>query len=263
MKIPKTFVVVVAVFVRRLAAVCLLISCALQPLSTLASSNDASSNENVAALTGDKRIWHTLNRLSFGARPGEVERVRRTGVAAYIEEQLNPSKLDDRALEERLQNFPALRLSTAELLASYPNPGQLIRQMQQRSAGGAALPPELEGLRGGGDNDNKRTNNQTINQASTNASSTNASSSKAPVDTNTTLNALPKINDVAAAAQMNAPNPATADTNQREAQNKQIIARYYRENNLELPQAIMQQLQAARILRAVYSTRQLQEVLVD
>jgi uncharacterized protein (DUF1800 family) len=41
------------------------------------------------------------------------------------------------------------------------------------------------------------------------------------------------------------------------------IQQYYRENGLQQPQKIIAELQASRILRAVYSERQLQEVMVD
>jgi uncharacterized protein (DUF1800 family) len=42
-----------------------------------------------------------------------------------------------------------------------------------------------------------------------------------------------------------------------------VIEKYYRENGLQRPQRIIAELQASRILRAVYSERQLQEVMVD
>ena len=42
-----------------------------------------------------------------------------------------------------------------------------------------------------------------------------------------------------------------------------MIEKYYRENGLQRPQRIIAELQASRILRAVYSERQLQEVMTD
>ena len=41
------------------------------------------------------------------------------------------------------------------------------------------------------------------------------------------------------------------------------MRQYYQQNGLQLPQRITAELQASRILRAVYSERQLQEVMVD
>ena len=42
-------------------------------------------------LTADQAILHALNRLGFGPRPGDLERVRQMGLDPYIEQQLNPS----------------------------------------------------------------------------------------------------------------------------------------------------------------------------
>src|SRR5262249_41034985 len=44
---------------------------------------------------------------------------------------------------------------------------------------------------------------------------------------------------------------------------REAIQKYYRENGLQRPERIITELQASRILRAVYSERQLQEVMVD
>ncbi|HEX8687683.1 MAG TPA: DUF1800 family protein, partial [Pyrinomonadaceae bacterium] len=93
-------------------------------------------------MSEEQRVVHVLNRLAFGARPGDVERVRRMGVEAYIEQQLNPSKLDDSAAEARLRDFPTLGMSNSELLAKYPQPGQLLRRLERAGE----LPPELASL---------------------------------------------------------------------------------------------------------------------
>ena len=47
-------------------------------------------------------ITHVLNRLTFGPRPGDVERVRQVGVAAWLDQQLHPANIDDHAAEARL-----------------------------------------------------------------------------------------------------------------------------------------------------------------
>ena len=46
------------------------------------------------------RAEHALNRLAFGARPGDVERVMRIGVDRWIEQQLHPERIDDRTFAE-------------------------------------------------------------------------------------------------------------------------------------------------------------------
>src|SRR6266403_1116759 len=81
----------------------------------------------IAELSPDEAILHALNRLAYGPRPGDVERVRQMGLAKWIEQQLNPNSIDDRALEARLENYPTLRLSTAKLIDEYPQPKQAAK----------------------------------------------------------------------------------------------------------------------------------------
>src|SRR6267378_8676793 len=81
----------------------------------------------IGELSPDEAILHALNRLGYGPRPGDMERVRQMGLAKWIEEQLNPGAIDDKALEARLQNYPTLRLSTAKLIEEYPQPKQAAK----------------------------------------------------------------------------------------------------------------------------------------
>ena len=80
-------------------------------------------------IQGDQRILHALDRLTFGPRPGELEEVRSMGLDAWIAQQLHPATIDDFALEERLDKFPAMRLSEQDLTRKFP-PGSIIRQVE-------------------------------------------------------------------------------------------------------------------------------------
>ena len=53
--------------------------------------------QNAAALEMDehKRVFHALNRLTFGPRPGDAERVKSMGIDKWIDLQLHPEKIDD------------------------------------------------------------------------------------------------------------------------------------------------------------------------
>src|SRR5690349_18268231 len=68
----------------------------------------------ITELSADEAILHALNRLAYGPRPGDIERVRQMGLAKWIEQQLNPNSnsIDDKAVEARLQDYPTLRMST-------------------------------------------------------------------------------------------------------------------------------------------------------
>jgi len=55
-------------------------------------------------------IFHLLSRAAYGPWPGELDRVKQMGTAAWIEEQLNPAKIDDGACEWRARRFETLQL---------------------------------------------------------------------------------------------------------------------------------------------------------
>lgn len=80
-------------------------------------------------LSDDQKILHVLNRLGFGARPGDVERVKATGLQKYIEQQLNAPATDSAEVAARLKNFEVLNMETSEIFAKYPNPGALLRNL--------------------------------------------------------------------------------------------------------------------------------------
>src|ERR1044071_1272482 len=82
------------------------------------------------SINDDQKILHVLNRLGFGARPGDVERVKTMGLQKYIDQQLNPSSIDDSATEAKVKNLDVFGLSTSEIFAKYPNPGALLRQLE-------------------------------------------------------------------------------------------------------------------------------------
>src|SRR5271170_1057148 len=53
----------------------------------------------VTELSSDEAVLHALNRLAYGPRPGDVERVKQMGLAKWIDQQLNPNSIDDQALQ--------------------------------------------------------------------------------------------------------------------------------------------------------------------
>src|SRR5215207_5113424 len=57
-------------------------------------------------------IVHLLNRITYGPRPGEVERVAAIGWEAFLEQQLDPAQIDDAALDTRLKQFATLTISS-------------------------------------------------------------------------------------------------------------------------------------------------------
>lgn len=66
-------------------------------------------------------IVHVLNRAGYGARPGDYQRVSAMGAnpdtaaAAYLEQQLEPEKINDEAGEYAVRRFETLAEPTGEL----------------------------------------------------------------------------------------------------------------------------------------------------
>jgi len=150
-------------------------------------------------LSDEQKILHVLNRLGFGARAGDVEKVKAIGLQKYIDQQLNASSVADAALEARLRNLDVFNMTTAEVFAKYPNPGALLQAIE-RAGGGQP------------------------NQAAQNPE---------------------KMTD--------------KERQERQAKIRELYAKY----DLRPAPQILQQVTANRVLRAVYSERQLQEVMVD
>jgi uncharacterized protein (DUF1800 family) len=209
------------------------------------------SGQKAAKLSQDQRVLHVLNRLGFGARPGDVERVKAMGVDNYIAAQLFPEKIDDSASEARLQNLESLRMTTADLYQKYPQPGQLLRQLQRRGD----LPADLAAAR---DNRTKGGANATTNAPST-AKNGEANPNQGPGEMQG-----PGMEKGTDAAKNNPASTANNDANpMNNAEYRRAVMEYFKENNLRPPQFMTGELQMSRILRAVYSERQLQEVMVD
>ena len=77
-----------------------------------------------------KRALHALNRLTFGPRPGEVDRVAAIGVDKWIDQQLHPDKIDDHALNARLSPFHTLHMDTRQIVENFPPP-QVIKAVAE------------------------------------------------------------------------------------------------------------------------------------
>jgi uncharacterized protein (DUF1800 family) len=201
----------------------------------------------VMELSADEAILHALNRLAYGPRPGDVERVRQMGLAKWIDQQLSPNSIDDRAVEARLETYPTLRMSSARLLAEYPPPKQAEKKAAQQAknsrveSGDSAIVPMA----------------QTPANEQTAAGETGAAASMpdavrsmkdAPMKQDpplahvATVGAGGKRNllDV----EPNAVPHAIADDSKR-------------------PQRVVEELAMAKVTRAIYSQRQLQQIMDD
>jgi uncharacterized protein (DUF1800 family) len=85
-----------------------------------ASSDTDGTRRFEVKLTPQQKIQQALNRLTFGARPGDIEEVRKQGVEKWIELQLHPERITENpALEAKLKPLETIRMDTAEVLKQY------------------------------------------------------------------------------------------------------------------------------------------------
>ncbi len=136
-------------------------------------------------------IEHVLNRLGYGPRPGDIDRVRKIGVDKWIDQQLRPDRIEDSAIETRLAPFETPGLDATTIFRDYYRPAVEERRRRQREQSGPDAPPTT--------------------------------------------------------GQPPAPRDRRIATSGAAARSRQVLA----------------ELEEARILRAVYSERQLEEALVD
>jgi len=192
----------------------------------------------ITELSADEAIQHALSRLAYGPRPGDVGRIKQMGLSKWIDQQLNPNSIDDKAVEARLENYPTLRMSTTKLLAEYPQPKQAAKkeglskeefkqqQMQQRRADIAAEKgAQQASAETASDGESMKDIPPPTKQESGNATTPGAGGNRLSVDPN----AVPR---------------AIADDSKR-------------------PQRVVEELAMTKVTRAIYSERQLQQVMDD
>src|SRR2546421_2397454 len=71
----------------------------------LAAGPLVEASAQAPALPPRDSALHALNRLAYGPRPGEVDRVAADGVMRWVDRQLSPRKIDDGPLAARERRF--------------------------------------------------------------------------------------------------------------------------------------------------------------
>ena len=227
-----------------------------------------------------KRALHALNRLTFGPQPGDVQRVVAMGVDKWIELQLHPEKIDDSALAARLEPLRTLRMSPREMVENFPPPplikavasgrepipsdpqeraiyqAQLQRYQQKQERKQAALQSASSDSRPNGNAGEEE-------RAQRRQERMNAQADAEPIL------ALPPQQRMAAILRLPADEqqalPRSLPANERESLLSGLDPRQ-RETVLALQnpgQVVTQELMAGRLLRDIYSQRQLQELMTD
>ncbi len=204
--------------VRRLMKYCsLLLAFSLSSPLGLAQEMNQKSKKTVAKsslknLTEEQKAGHLIDRITFGPRPGDLERVMKIGWKKYLEDQLNPDRISDKVVEEKLKSLDSVHMSNRELAQNYVRPQVVRKALKSRGMdlpgnGGAA---EANGANG-------------VTEATQN------------------------------------PQQMEADVRDKRREAMKVLA----EMGYKPQQQVVLELQQAKILRAVYSERQLQSVMTD
>jgi len=213
---------------RSLAIIALLLAASLfcQPAFLLvAAQRKKEPRLPSASMTDDQKIAQVLSRLTFGARPGDFERVKQMGVAAFIDQQLGPDLLDNTLLLARLKRLPTLNMATPVIIEQYTPPKPVASPSPAPAKSPDAIiatPP-------------KSIAENSLNQVpplSANASMTAMSGEMQ----------MSEKKDASGTLALQSPKPTPPPKN---------------------PQMVVTELQRAKLLRAVYSEQQLFEVMVD
>jgi uncharacterized protein (DUF1800 family) len=98
---------------------------------------------NGKELTKDERIVHAVERLTFGPRPGDIDRVRKQGLDRWIDDQLHPERIaENPMLIEKIKPLESLTMNGSELVRNYP-PAPLVKAMYEGAMPIPAGPPLL------------------------------------------------------------------------------------------------------------------------
>jgi len=192
-------------------------------------------------LSNDQKFTHLLTRLTFGIRPGDFEHVKAIGINEFIAQQLNPESMKDSGLDERLRKLPTLTIGTPELIEQYtppkatPSPSPLASMpVLPAPATATSVGPEQKGI--------------------VTPSLTSLGAEQMKMEKTESQDSMMR-NQVTVQAM----NPAGGEAMKDSQQSTKPLP----PKPLKNPQLVVTELQRAALLRAVYSERQLFEMMVN
>jgi uncharacterized protein (DUF1800 family) len=120
----------------------LLIPILLVPALVVGAGKSGVSKLFDKKLPNDQKALHALNRLTFGPRPGDVEAVRKTGLKKWVDLQLHPSQIaENPELLAKLEPLDTLRMTTQQMNEHYPTQ-QALGAMARGMRNEAMLPKD-------------------------------------------------------------------------------------------------------------------------
>jgi uncharacterized protein (DUF1800 family) len=232
-----------------------------------------------APLSDREKAAQMLNRFTFGPRPGDLDAVMKIGPEGWFEQQLNPESIPDANLEKRLQDFPALKLTSAQSAVSFPT-NQELRQLEDGKLAypqDPALATLYELLKTKYDREqqahkDEETSKLTPEQKEAEKAAQKKQDQATALTLSEQLLGMPKGQRMAAILKLSVDQRIALAGNVPDAQKKMLLADFNpRERELfsamgggaDAQHVVATELQQAKVLRAILSERQLQEVMTD
>ncbi len=226
-----------------------------------------------AGMDDQQRALHALNRLTFGPRPGDLQRVMAVGVDKWIEQQLHPDKIDDSALEARLVPLRTLKMDTRAMLEHFPPP-QVVKAVENGKMNLPSNPEQraiyeaqMERMRA--QQENKQDASADPTMMTDEQKQARREERQQALREAESLMQLPPDQRMKQILRMDPRERRMIALRLPEPDRERIIADMtpqQRETILALvnpQQVVVGELQQGKLLRAAYSERQLQEVMTD
>jgi uncharacterized protein (DUF1800 family) len=199
----------------------------------------------ITELSVDEAIFHAMNRLAYGPRPGDLDRVKQLGLSEWIDQQLSPNSINDSAVEARLNVNPTLSMNTVQLMAQYPDAKQAAKQagitteelkarqvaQKQADAGIASMLNDMQ------------------------------EQDKVAQVTDASQPAMQPSPDTPSPMKMNPPTPGAGRRDSLSVDPNSVPKPI--SDDSKRPQRVVEELSMAKVTRAIYSERQLQQVMDD
>jgi uncharacterized protein (DUF1800 family) len=190
-------------------------------------------------MSDDQRIAHVLSRLTFGARPGDLERVKAMGVEAFINQQLDPDSIDNTTVLAKLRRLPTIGMATPVIIEQYTPPKPVASPSPSPAKAAENSASQVPNLMNQNQEAGKVPALPNAMQSEMQMNARKEDAGKMPA---VQTGQMPAVQTGQMPAAQASPKPTPAPKN---------------------PQMVVTDLQRAKLLRAVYSDQQLYEVMVD
>jgi uncharacterized protein (DUF1800 family) len=224
-------------------------------------------------LSDREKALHVLDRFAFGPRPGDIQKVLEMGTEKWFEQQLQPSTIPNAAVDARLNQLTTLKMQPRELVETFPPP-PVIRQIAE---GKKPIPADAqraglyEVLVDRYNEDKNMTVAASMGMTPSDAAK-KAAEAKAQDDAQhlaQMLLSMPREKRISALMLMPVSDRRTLAANLRGELHDKLFAEFSpteRETVLAMngpAGVVITELQQGKLLRAIYSERQLEEVMTD